>query len=45
MYTIILMAVTRQLATNYSWEYVIGALIALWILAYLLFTLTNPEKF
>ncbi|MFA6950981.1 MAG: K(+)-transporting ATPase subunit F [Lentimicrobiaceae bacterium] len=45
MGTLILLSATLQAEINSSWEYIIGAAIALMILGYLLFTLIKPEKF
>ncbi len=41
----ILLATSKSAEVNTSIGYVIGAIIALLILAYLLYTLINPEKF
>jgi K+-transporting ATPase KdpF subunit len=41
----ILLVLSRPVETNLSSGYVIGAIIALLILGYLLYTLVKPEKF
>ena len=41
----ILMATIKSVEMNGSSGYIIGAIIALFILGYLLYTLINPEKF
>jgi len=45
MNTTILLATTKPIEMSTSSGYIIGAIIALFILAYLLFTLIKPEKF
>lgn len=41
----ILLTTSRYFETNISMGYILGALIALLILGYLLYTLIKPEKF
>jgi len=41
----ILLVATKTLEMNNSTSYVVGAVIALFILGYLLFSLVKPEKF
>jgi K+-transporting ATPase KdpF subunit len=45
MYATISLGLSKLVETNLSSGYVIGAIIALFILGYLLFTLVKPEKF
>jgi K+-transporting ATPase KdpF subunit len=45
MNTTILLVISKPLETNLSSGYIIGAIIALFILGYLLYTLIKPEKF
>lgn len=45
MNVIIFLAVSQTQTTDISLGYIIGAIIALLILVYLLYTLVNPEKF
>ncbi len=41
----IILAISKSVEVNTSTGYVIGAIIALLILGYLLYTLIKPEKF
>ena len=45
MNAIILSATSKSIEMNNSSGYIIGAIIALFILGYLLYTLIKPEKF
>jgi len=45
MNTIFFLAVSQPQATDLSLGYIAGAIIALFILVYLLYTLINPDKF
>ncbi len=45
MNTIILLITSKPIETSTTAGYIIGAVIALFILGYLLFTLIKPEKF
>jgi len=41
----VLIEISRPVEANLSLDYIIGALIALIILLYLIYTLVKPEKF
>jgi K+-transporting ATPase KdpF subunit len=41
----ILLATSRPIEVNPSTGYIIGAIVALFLLGYLLYSLVNPEKF
>ncbi|MCX6253503.1 MAG: K(+)-transporting ATPase subunit F [Bacteroidia bacterium] len=45
MNAIILLITSKSVEMNHSSGYVIGAIIALFIFGYLLYTLVKPEKF
>ncbi|HNW71215.1 MAG TPA: potassium-transporting ATPase subunit F [Bacteroidales bacterium] len=45
MNSTIFLAASQPLAMDISWGYIAGAIIALFILVYLLYTLIYPDKF